>query len=70
MEVSLDQLNSKKNRYPEFNQDERLEMVKMIKGVNSVLLEEGTHLARLQLFRLKPRNLKFLATFHSVRRSR
>ena len=49
--VSSDQLNSQKNRYTEFNRDERLEMVKTIKGVDSMFLEEGSHLARLQLFR-------------------
>lgn len=43
--VSSDQLNfQKKNRYPEFNQDERLEIVKMIKGVDSVFLEESLEL--------------------------
>lgn len=40
--VSSDQLNfQKKNRYPEFNQNERLEIVNMIKGVDSVFLEES-----------------------------
>ena len=43
--VSSDQLNfQKKNRYPEFNQDERLEIVNMIKGVDSVFLEESLEL--------------------------
>jgi glycerol-3-phosphate cytidylyltransferase len=43
--VSSDQLNfQKKNRYPEFNQDERLEIVNKIKGVDSVFLEESLEL--------------------------
>ena len=40
--VSSDQLNfSKKNKYPEFSQQERMEIISMIKGVDQVFLEES-----------------------------
>ena len=43
--VSSDQLNfSKKNKYPEFSQQERMEIISMIKGVDQVFLEESLEL--------------------------
>jgi glycerol-3-phosphate cytidylyltransferase len=43
--VSSDRLNfTKKNKYPEFSQDERMEIVSMIKGVDEVFLEESLEL--------------------------
>ena len=43
--VSSDQLNfSKKNKYPEFSEQERMEIVSMIKGVDEVFLEESLEL--------------------------
>ena len=43
--VSSDQLNfSKKNKYPEFSQQERMEIMSMIKGVDQVFLEESLDL--------------------------
>ena len=43
--VSSDQLNfSKKNKYPEFSQQERMEIISMIKGVDQVFLEESLDL--------------------------
>ena len=43
--VSSDKLNfEKKNKYPEFSQDERMEIISMIKGVDRVFLEESLEL--------------------------
>jgi glycerol-3-phosphate cytidylyltransferase len=43
--VSSDSLNlSKKNKYPEFSQQERMEIIGMIKGVDEVFLEENLEL--------------------------
>jgi glycerol-3-phosphate cytidylyltransferase len=43
--VSSDNLNfSKKNKYPEFSQQERMEIISMIKGVDQVFLEESLEL--------------------------
>jgi glycerol-3-phosphate cytidylyltransferase len=43
--VSSDQLNfSKKNKYPEFSQQERMEIISMIKGVDQVFVEESLEL--------------------------
>jgi glycerol-3-phosphate cytidylyltransferase len=43
--VSSDHLNfMKKNKYPEFSQDERMEIVSMIKGVDEVFLEKSLEL--------------------------
>jgi len=43
--VSSDELNfSKKNKYPEFSQQERMEIISMIKGVDQVFLEESLDL--------------------------
>jgi glycerol-3-phosphate cytidylyltransferase len=43
--VSSDSLNfSKKNKYPEFSQQERMEIISMIKGVDEVFLEESLEL--------------------------
>ena len=43
--VSSDQLNlSKKNKYPEFSEQERMEIISMIKGVDEVFLEESLEL--------------------------
>lgn len=43
--VSSDELNfQKKNKYPEFNQNERMEIVDMIKCVDGVFLEESLEL--------------------------
>ena len=43
--VSSDQLNfSKKNKYPEFSQQERMEIISMIKVVDQVFLEESLEL--------------------------
>lgn len=43
--VSSDALNfSKKNKYPEFSQQERMEIISMIKGVDQVFLEESLEL--------------------------
>ena len=43
--VSSDQLNfSKKNKFPEFSEEERMEIIRMIKGVNEVFLEESLEL--------------------------
>ena len=43
--VSSDQLNfSKKNKYPEFSQQERMEIINMIKVVDQVFLEESLEL--------------------------
>jgi glycerol-3-phosphate cytidylyltransferase len=43
--VSSDELNfSKKNKYPEFSQQERMEIIGMIKGVDEVFLEESLEL--------------------------
>lgn len=43
--VSSDHLNFiKKNKYPEFSQDERMEIVSMIKGVDEVFLEKSLEL--------------------------
>lgn len=43
--VSSDQLNfSKKNKYPEFSEQERMEIIGMIKGVDEVFLEESLDL--------------------------
>jgi len=43
--VSSDELNfSKKNKYPEFSQHERMEIISMIKGVDEVFLEESLEL--------------------------
>jgi len=43
--VSSDQLNfSKKNKFPEFSEEERMEIISMIKGVNDVFLEESLEL--------------------------
>lgn len=43
--VSSDQLNfSKKNKYPEFSEQERMEIIGMIKGVDEVFLEESLEL--------------------------
>lgn len=43
--VSSDQLNfSKKNKFPEFSEEERMEIIRMIKGVNDVFLEESLEL--------------------------
>ena len=48
--VSSDQLNfSKKNKYPEFSQQERMEIISMIKGVDQVFLEESLELKALYL---------------------
>lgn len=43
--VSSDKLNlSKKNKYPEFSEQERMEIISMIKGVDEVFLEESLEL--------------------------
>ena len=43
--VSSDELNfSKKNKFPEFSQDQRMEIMSMIKGVDEVFLEESLEL--------------------------
>lgn len=43
--VSSDNLNfSKKNKYPEFSQQERMEIISMIKGVDQIFLEESLEL--------------------------
>lgn len=43
--VSSDALNfSKKNKFPEFSEDERMEIIGMIKGVDEVFLEESLEL--------------------------
>ena len=43
--VSSDNLNySKKNKYPEFSEEERMEIISMIKGVDKVFLEESLEL--------------------------
>ncbi|MDG2018567.1 MAG: pantoate--beta-alanine ligase [Porticoccaceae bacterium] len=43
--VSSDQLNfSKKNKFPEFSEEERMEIISMIKGVDKVFLEESLEL--------------------------
>ena len=43
--VSSDNLNfTKKNKYPEFSQDERMEIISMIKGIDGVFLEESLEL--------------------------
>ena len=43
--VSSDDLNfSKKNKFPEFSQDQRMEIISMIKGVDEVFLEESLEL--------------------------
>lgn len=43
--VSSDQLNfSKKNKFPEFSEGERMEIISMIKGVDKVFLEESLEL--------------------------
>lgn len=43
--VSSDALNfSKKNKYPEFSEQERMEIISMIKGVDQVFLEESLEL--------------------------
>lgn len=43
--VSSDDLNfSKKNKFPEFSQDHRIEIMSMIKGVDEVFLEESLEL--------------------------
>ena len=43
--VSSDELNfSKKNKYPEFSQQERMEIIGMIKGVDEIFLEESLEL--------------------------
>jgi glycerol-3-phosphate cytidylyltransferase len=43
--VSSDSLNfSKKNKYPEFSQQERMEIISLIKGVDEVFLEESLEL--------------------------
>jgi glycerol-3-phosphate cytidylyltransferase len=43
--VSSDQLNfSKKNKYPEFSEQERMEIIGMIKGVDQVFIEESLDL--------------------------
>jgi glycerol-3-phosphate cytidylyltransferase len=43
--VSSDVLNfSKKNKYPEFSEQERMEIISMIKGVDQVFLEESLEL--------------------------
>lgn len=48
--VSSDALNfEKKNKYPEFSQDERMEIISMIKGVDSVFLEESLDLKETYL---------------------
>lgn len=48
--VSSDALNfEKKNKYPEFSQDERMEIISMIKGVDGVFLEESLDLKETYL---------------------
>jgi glycerol-3-phosphate cytidylyltransferase len=48
--VSSDQLNfTKKHKYPEFSQDERMEIISMIKGVDEVFLEESLELKDLYI---------------------
>ena len=48
--VSSDELNfAKKNKYPEFTQSERLEIVSMVKGVDDVFLEESLDLKKQYL---------------------
>ena len=43
--VSSDNLNyAKKSKFPEFSQDQRLEIMGMIKGVDEVFLEESLEL--------------------------
>lgn len=43
--ISSDDLNfSKKNKFPEFPQDQRMEIISMIKGVDEVFLEESLEL--------------------------
>jgi glycerol-3-phosphate cytidylyltransferase len=43
--VSSDNLNfAKKNKYPEFSEQERMEIIGMIKGVDEVFLEESLEL--------------------------
>ena len=42
--VSSDELNFSKNKYPEFSQQERMEIISMIKGVDQVFLEESLDL--------------------------
>jgi len=48
--VSSDELNfAKKNKYPEFSQYERMEIVHMVKGVDEVFLEESLELKKQYL---------------------
>ena len=48
--VSSDELNfEKKNKYPEFTESERLEIVSMVKGVDDVFLEESLDLKKQYL---------------------
>jgi len=43
--ISSDDLNfSKKNKFPEFPQDQRMEIISMTKGVDEVFLEESLEL--------------------------
>ena len=48
--VSSDKLNfDKKSKYPEFSETERMEIIRMIKGVHHVFLEESLDLKRKYL---------------------
>ena len=48
--VSSDKLNfNKKSKYPEFSELERMEIIRMIKGVHHVFLEESLELKRKYL---------------------
>ena len=52
--VSSDKLNfSKKSKYPEFSESERMEIIRMIKGVHDVFLEESLELKRKYLLQYK-----------------
>ena len=52
--VSSDDLNfSKKNKFPEFSQDQRMEIISMIKGVDEVFLEESLELKADYLVKYK-----------------
>jgi glycerol-3-phosphate cytidylyltransferase len=52
--ISTDELNyNKKKKYPVFSQDERLEIIKSIKGVDEVFFEESLEKKREYILKYK-----------------
>ena len=52
--ISTDKLNySKKQKYPIYNQNDRLEIIKNIKGVHDVFFEESLELKREYILKYK-----------------